>query len=313
MTKKTGLLTMPHNGCTSPARQLPAHRIFKTGQELSQLLQQPPDNCQWIVLLPGEDVLTTTVNLPKKRRRQAIKALPFMLEDSIASDVTLEHTAVGPDNTQGETLVAITRKQRLQDLLKLFTDAGITPYRMLPDYAMLQETPDTWQILLNGDRAIVRCPDSTGFSTPLSRLALLLNTGQDSESDNSARSVQWFRSADTTAPVLPDNWQISEQVVANPLQHLAAGASFASLNLLQGEFKVIQQDGWNWRPWATAAVLAFVAICIGLLQTGLETARFNRENEQLKTSIMEMAREALPGAKADSGSTDPIVDCLATA
>ena len=265
--------------------------------ELSRLLQQPPDNCQWIVLLPGEDVLTTTVNLPKKRRRQALRALPFMLEDSITSDVTLEHLAVGPDNTQGETLVAITRKQQLRDLLKLFADAGITPYRILPDYAMLQESPDAWQILVNGDRAMVRCPDGTGFSTPLSRLALLLNTGQDSESDNSARSVQLFRSADTTAPVLPDNWQISEQVVANPLQHLAASASKASLNLLQGEFKVIQQDSWNWRPWVTAAVLALVAICIGLLEIGLETARFNRENDQLQASMMELAREALPGVK----------------
>jgi len=269
---------------------------LETG-ELSRLLQQPPDNCQWIVLLPGEDVLTTTVNLPKKRRRQALRALPFMLEDRITSDVTLEHLAVGPDNTQDETLVAITRKQQLRDLLKLFADAGITPYRILPDYAMLQENPDTWQILVNGDRAMVRCPDGTGFSTPLSRLALLLNTGQDSESDNSARSVQLFRSADTTAPVLPDNWQISEQVVANPLQHLAASASKASLNLLQGEFKVIQQDSWNWRPWVTAAVLALVAICIGLLETGLETARFNRENDQLQASMMELAREALPGVK----------------
>jgi len=265
--------------------------------ELSQLLQQPPDNCQWIVLLPGEDVLTTTVNLPKKRRRQALGALPFMLEDSITSDVTLEHTAVGSDNTQDETLVAITRKQQLRDLLKLFADAGITLYRMLPDYAMLQEQADTWQILVNGDRAIVRCPDSTGFSTPISRLALLLNTSQDSEVGNSARSVQWFRSTDTAVPVLPDNWQIKEQVVTNPLQQLAAGASNASLNLLQGEFKVLQQGSWNWRPWATAALLAFVVICIDLLQTGLETARFNRENEQLQASIMDLAREALPEAK----------------
>ncbi len=265
--------------------------------ELSVLLQQPPDDCQWIVLIPGENVLTTTVNLPKKRRRQALKALPFMLEDSIASDVTHEHAAVGPDNSQGGTLVAITRKQQLRDLLKTFTDAGITPDRMLPDYAMLPEKPATWQIMVNGDRALVRCPDGTGFSTPLSRLGLLLNTGWDAESDDSTRSIHWFRSADTAVPVLPDNWQIKEQVVANPLQQLAAGASNASLNLLQGEFKVLQQGSWNWRPWATAAVLAFVVICIGLLQTGLETARFNRENEQLQTSIMDLAREALPEAK----------------
>ena len=279
-----------------PSEATPDTLNLETG-ELSRLLQQPPVDCRWIVLIPGEDVLTTTVNLPTKRRRQALKALPFMLEDSIASDVTLEYLAVGPDNIQGETLVAITRKQQLRDLLQIFTDAGITPYRMLPDYAMLQETPDTWQILLSGDRAMVRRPDSTGFSTPLSLLALLLNTEQESESDKPARPVQLFRSADTTAPVLPDNWQIKEQLLANPLQHLAADASKASLNLLQDEFEVVQQDRWNWRPWATAALLAFVAICIGLLETGLETARFNRESAQLQASMIELAKEALPDAK----------------
>jgi general secretion pathway protein L len=269
---------------------------FETG-ELSRLLQQPPVNCRWIVLIPGEDVLTTTVSLPKKRRRQALKALPFMLEDSIASDVTLEHLAAGPDNAQGETLVAITRKQQLRDLLQLFTDAGITPCGMLPDYAMLPENPDSWQILVSGDRAMVRRPDGTGFSTPLTRLALLLNTEQESESGRSARSVHLIRSADTTAPELPGNWQIKEQLVANPLQYLAADASKASLNVLQDEFKMIQPDSWNWRPWATAAVLALVAVCIGLLETGLETARINRENEQLQAAMIELAREALPEAK----------------
>ena len=269
---------------------------FETG-ELSRLLQQPPVNCRWIILIPGEDVLTTTVNLPKKRRRQALKALPFMLEDSMASDVSLEHLAVGPDNAQGQTLVAITHKQQLRDLLQIFTDAGITPYRMLPDYAMLQENPDAWQILVSGDRAMVRCPDSTGFSTPLSRLALLLKTGQKPESGGAARSVQWFGLADRPAPVLPDTWQSNEQLLSNPLQHLAEDAHKASLNLLQGEFKVIQQESWHWRPWATAALLAVVATCIWLLETGLETARFNRENEQLQAAMIDLARQALPEAK----------------
>jgi general secretion pathway protein L len=265
--------------------------------QLSHLLQQPPVDCRWIVLIPGEDVLTTTVKLPTKRRRQAAKALPFVLEDSIASDVTLEHLAVGPDNAEGETLVAITRKQLLRDLLRLFADAGIAPDRMLPDYAMLQEMPETWQILVSGDRAIVRCPDSTGFSTSLSRLALLLNTGHDSESDGSNRAARIIRSIDTTAPVLPGNWQIDEQLVAGPLQHLAADTANASLNLLQDEFRVIQQDNWNWRPWATAAVLALVAVTIGLLETGLETVRFNRGTDQLQAAMIELAREALPEAE----------------
>jgi len=262
--------------------------------KLSALLQQAPVDCQWIVLIPGEDVLTTTVKLPNKRRRQALKALPFMLEDSTASDVTLEHLAVGPDNADGDTLVAITRKQQLRDLLQLFEDAGIVPHRMLPDYAMLQDMPDSWQILVSGDRAMVRCPDGTGFSTPLSRLALLLNAAQDRKSDRSGTTAEIIRSEDSSPVELPGNWQIEEQRVGSPLQHLALNASNASLNLLQGEFRVIQQDGWNWRPWATAAMLALTAVAIVLLETGLETVRLNRQSDHLQASMIELAREALP-------------------
>jgi len=268
-------------------------RNLETGQ-LSDLLQQAPADCQWIVLIPGEDVLTTAVKLPSKRRRQALKALPFMLEDSMASDVTLEHLAVGTDNARGDTLVAITRKQQLRDLLKLFEDAGIVPYRVLPDYAMLQEIPDTWQILVSGDRAMVRCPDGTGFSAPLARLSLLLSTGQERGSDSSGMTARMIRSKDSAPVDLPGDWQIDEERVGSPLQRLVANAANASLNLLQGEFRVIQQDGWNWRPWATAAVLALVAVVIVLLETGLEAVRLNRESDQLQASMTELAREALP-------------------
>jgi len=265
--------------------------------DLSRLLQQPPADCRWIVLLPGEDVLTTTVKLPTKRRRQALKALPFLLEDCIASDAALEHLAVGPDNAQGETLVAITRKQQLRDVLQVFANAGVTPHRMLPDYAMLQAHPDSWRILLGGDRALVRCPDGTGFSVPVNRLAQILSAEPDSESGSSIRSVEWIRPADTPVPALPDDWQIHDQLAPDPLQYLAAGASRETLNLLQDEFKIVQQDSWNWRPWATAALLAFVSIGIWLLETGLETVRLSREFDQLQDSMIELAREALPEVK----------------
>ena len=287
--------------CAAHWLYLPDEATPDTGHpesgQLSRLLQEPPVDCRWIVLIPGEEVLTTTVNLPSRRRRQAVKALPFVLEDSIASDVTLEHLAVGPANARGETLVAITRKQLLRDLLQSFADAGVTPFRILPDYAMLREIPDTWQVLVSGDRAIVRCPDSTGFSTPVSRLSPLLNTTQDPESDRPSAAVNVIRPTDAAAPVLPGSWQIDEQPVDSSLQYLAAEPSSETLNLLQGEFRVIQQDRWKWRPWATAALLALVAVTLGLLETGLETVRLNRATDQLQASMVELAREALPDAQ----------------
>jgi general secretion pathway protein L len=276
-----------------PAEAAPDSPLPQAG-DLSGLLENPPANCRWIVLLPGEDVLTTTVRLPSKRRRQALKALPFMLEDSIASDVAQEHLAVGRENAGGETLVAVTRKQHVRDLLQRFGEAGITPEMMLPDYAMIQEFPDSWQILVSGDRAVVRCPDGRGFASPLKRVPLLLNTMVDPERDTGVRAVKVIRSDDCPSPELPDDWRIEERVVADDMDCLAADPSNASLNLLQGEFRVIQQESWNWGPWATAAILALAAITIALLETGLETVRLDRQAAQLQASMVELAREALP-------------------
>jgi len=283
-----------------PEEAAPDSPIPETG-DLSGLLENPPDNCRWIVLLPGEDVLTTTVRLPVRRRRQALKALPFLLEDSIASDVTLEHLAVGPENDEGETLVAVIRKQQIRDLLQLLEDAGITPEMMLPDYAMIPAVPGAWQILVSGDRAVVRCADGRGFAAPLGRVPLLLNTMLDPENDTAEKAVKVIRSDGCPSPALPDDWRIEERVVTDEMECLAADPSNASLNLLQGEFRIIRQESWNWGPWTTAAVLALAAITIALLETGLETARLDRQAAQLQASMVELAREALP-------ETEPIRD-----
>jgi general secretion pathway protein L len=279
-----------------PEEAAPDSLIPESGN-LSELLENPPDNCSWIVLLPGEDVLTTTVRLPARRRRQALKALPFMLEDSIASDMTLEHLAVGPDNAEGDTLVAVTRKQKVRDLLQLLDDAGITPEMMLPDYAIIQEVPGAWQILVSGDRAVVRCPDGRGFTSSLERTPLLLNTMLDPENDTAERAVKVIRSDGCPSPTLPEDWQIEERVVSDEMECLAADPSSAALNLLQGEFRVIRQESWNWGPWATAAVLALAAVTIALLETGLETVRLDRQADQLQASMVELAREALPDSE----------------
>ena len=279
-----------------PEEAAPDSPIPETGN-LSGLLENPPDNCRWIVLLPGEDVLTTTVRLPARRRRQALKALPFMLEDSIASEVTLEHLAVGPENAEGETLVAVTRKQLMRDVLRLFGDAGITPEMMLPEYAMIQEVPGAWQILVSGERAVVRGPDGRGFASPLERAPLLLNAMLDPKSDTADRAVRVIRSENCPSPALPGDWQIEERVVTDEMECLAADPSNASLNLLQGEFRVIRQESWSWGPWATAAVLALAAVTIALLETGLETVRLDRQSDQLQASMVELAREALPDSE----------------
>jgi type II secretion system protein L len=168
---------------------------------------------------------------------------------------------------------------------------------MLPEYAMIQEVPGAWQILVSGERAVVRGPDGRGFASPLERAPWLLNAMLDPKSDTADRAVRVIRPENCPSPALPGDWQIEERVVTDEMECFAADPSNASLNLLQGEFRVIRQESWSWGPWATAAVLALAAVTIALLETGLETVRLDRQSAQLQASMVELAREALPDSE----------------
>src|SRR5207253_4151131 len=56
-------------------------------EELSHLAAE----CEVIVMVPAEEVVLTSANLPKMNRSQLAKALPFALEDQVIDDVDILH------------------------------------------------------------------------------------------------------------------------------------------------------------------------------------------------------------------------------
>jgi general secretion pathway protein L len=57
------------------------------------------------IILPGSDSLTQWLSIPKRQARQLIKAIPFMMEDKLASDIDGMHFATG--RRQGDLLEVI--------------------------------------------------------------------------------------------------------------------------------------------------------------------------------------------------------------
>ena len=48
-----------------------------------------------IVIVPSEDVLVTTVTLPKMNRSRLLQAIPYALEEQVIEDVDTMHFAAG--------------------------------------------------------------------------------------------------------------------------------------------------------------------------------------------------------------------------
>ena len=107
------------------------------------------------VLVPASSMTLTQIELPEKNQRQALKALPFMLEETIASDVEDMHFVVGPRDGEQLNVIAVAHEQ-MQDWMSWLMDAGIKVKRIVPDCLALPLEQCRWAALDMGDELLLR-------------------------------------------------------------------------------------------------------------------------------------------------------------
>ncbi len=123
------------------------------------------------VLVPGEDVLLLAVDLPLATRRQRIDALAFAVEDRIAEPVDRVHLALGEAIGPRRYLVGVVAHEAMARWVALADAAGLGHAALLPDPLTLAVPPEgEWGVTETDGRALVRCPDGTGFVVPADML-----------------------------------------------------------------------------------------------------------------------------------------------
>ena len=100
-----------------------------------------------IVLVPGNKVRLSQVNIPSKQTRQIQQALPFMLEDVVVDDIDNNFIAVGPRDSSGELAVAIVNHEQLALWLKQLSDAQLKADVMLADTLLVPRDGDKVTLL----------------------------------------------------------------------------------------------------------------------------------------------------------------------
>jgi general secretion pathway protein L len=142
------------------------------GDRLTSLAESSAGNAT--VLIPTEQVLLVTVDLPLPSRRQRLNALPFAIEDHIAEPISEVHVALGMEVAPRRHLAAAVRHEVMEDWVRRVTDAGLIHCALVPD-ALSLPVPDegSWSTQRLGDRVLVRTPDGGGFATSIGHFAVL--------------------------------------------------------------------------------------------------------------------------------------------
>lgn len=236
-----------------------------------------------VTLVPGSDLIFRRVSLPGKYSRQAAAALPYLLEEQIASDVDELHLVVLAHEGHDVDLMAVD-KEKMQTWLGWLEAAGLKSQQLLPDVLALPPAADGWSALQLGKEWLLRQGPCQGIVADESLLAMLLAVEAEPVTIHSHTQV----------PPIPNaNWQAADPEL--PMLLLAKGALNCQANLLQGPYRPQTEYSRYWLQWRKVAVVAGLLLLVALTQRGVHLYQLAEQDKALKAEIRQVYTRIFPG------------------
>ncbi len=259
-----------------------------------------------VLLLPGSEVTLAEPELPLRGGARLAQAVPFALEEQLASDVDGLHFAIGARATgAAATPVAVVSRSQMDRWIEACESAGIHPDAAYADTAVVPSTPGGTTVLFDGETLHVRREGSMPFALdaePLADSIALAVDGAGSTAGHIAfyaaptdyeqhrETIESLREHTSTLQVklLPDG----------PLPLLAAQCVNATaVNLLQGPYAARSSLGVGFRRWRLPAALAAATALLFVTVQGLSAWQLWQTEKKLDAQIAQVFAQALPGQK----------------
>ena len=241
-----------------------------------------------IALAPSSEILLKWVELPPKAGRKIISAIPFMLEDELATDISQQFFAIGPKRGD-EQAVAVVSHEKMELWQSWLSEAGLFCDTIIPDVLAVPVTENGWSVLTLGEQLLVRQDTFKGVQGEATWLlpTLVHFTAQQ----ESPITITNYAGIDLST--LP-NIEEAQAPLELPMQVLAKEAMRSSFNLCQGDYKVKRKRSGVLNQWRIAAVLAVLALCTSLIDKGFSLYQLKAQNQALSSEINTAVKAGFP-------------------
>jgi general secretion pathway protein L len=258
-----------------------------------------------VALVPSEKVLLLDTPRMSAQRAQFLKAVPFALEDQLASPVEELHFALPERLTQARVLVAVVARDTLRGWLDRLAGERIHADVLIPETLALPIAPGG-TLVLEDERALLRSA-ATAVACDIAGIGQWLEVLASSEADALTPEVRDFRAA---IPLrLPGQIGQYHARQRDPLAYFATqlGAE-ATLNLLQGEFAPAHRQAPAKRLWRAAAGLAAAALLLLFVYNGADCWRLTRESARLDGAMHDVLHQGFPEMDAVAGAPRDLME-----
>jgi general secretion pathway protein L len=272
-----------------------------------------------IALVPATETLTTTVDLPIRTGARLNAALPYALEEQVAVDVETLHFAAGERRESGVRPVAAVARDTFENWISRLDDAGIQPWKIIPENYGLARIPGTMSVLVDDDCVMFNDGGDAEFvmqgvdpSETLVAAGLLKDRQDDAPPEVSGHLVVYCNAEDEQR--LSHDWiALRHELHSVDINLLPDGAlprlavtvaSGEGVNLLQGRYGPKADYGSWLRPWRGAAVLLLTLIVLGFAGKGIDLWRLTKEETALQAQFTEEYQGIRP--VGDGPILDPV-------
>jgi len=258
-----------------------------------------------VALVPAEKVLLLETPRLAAQRAQFLKAVPFALEDQLASPVEELHFAVPERLDEARVPVAVVARDVLRDWLARLAAERIHPDALIPETLALPATANG-SVVLDEERALLRSA-TTALACDIAGLQGWLEVVAANEADAFVPEVRDFRAA---IPLrLPGRIGQYHARQRDPLHYFAAQlAGDPPLHLLQGEFAPAHRHAPALRLWRAAAALVAVALVLSFAYAGADSWRLARESDRLDAAMRDTLHQAFPEMDKVAGEPRALMD-----
>ena len=254
-------------------------------------------------VIPGEDVLFLTAEVPGKNHQRIRQAVPYVLEDSVIDDVDELHFSISKTNNDIQYNVSVINKNYFESIIKQLENAGIYADAMVADYLLLKGNNtliyDGARVLCNRTNqkfssnietyivaSINNAVKSNKNALAESEDIKLIYCNKDAEGDGSLESV-----------IGTKNCQKEFCDAPYQLCLIKKSSNKNAVNLLQGFYKKKKNWSQAGKTWLPVAVLFLVWISIQGASFIFDYVSLSKQNKVLNTEITKIYKTAFPKSR----------------
>ncbi len=132
-------------------------------EDLVAEVPAPDGTRRSIVIVPGDAVLLTQVEIPGKQQRMLKQVLPFTVEEQIIDPIETMHLATPAFHDSDTIHVAAVRRSVIGQWVDEFAEAGLYPDYLFADVLCVPPSAGHWQLLVDETRVLFRESQHSGM------------------------------------------------------------------------------------------------------------------------------------------------------